>query len=298
IKAYCDFGAVVTVQATGGTAPYQYAFVTNGSAPVLADYTSSNTAVLDPAISTEWDVWVMDSNGCVELIDVVIATDPLPTVDVPSFAVNQCTVDTGFEFEVTNVTGVGPFTYSIGNGFQSSPIFTVSTAGTYTVTVRDAHGCTNSVPVSIEIYPALDLNAAVTTLPSCSDDDGVVTVTGAGGSGNYAYSISPIAGTISGNVISGLPAGTYTVTITDTTTGCSDTVSVILEAPTPVTFTTTAIDVSCNGGNDGAIVVNLPASNDNPVYRYSIDIDGGVTTQTSNVFSGLAAGTYTVLVTS
>src|SRR5690606_40839091 len=187
IKAYCDFGAVVTVQATGGTAPYQYAFVTNGSAPVLADYTSSNTAVLDPAISTEWDVWVMDSNGCVELIDVVIETDPLPTVDVPSFAVNQCTVDTGFEFEVTNVNGVGPFTYSIGNGFQSSPVFTVSTPGNYIVTVKDAHGCTNNVPVTIDIYPALNLNAAVTTLPSCSDDDGVITVTGAGGSGDYTY---------------------------------------------------------------------------------------------------------------
>src|SRR5690606_30609957 len=98
INAYCDFGAVVTVQATGGTAPYQYAFVTSGSAPVLADYTSSNTAVLDPAISTEWDVWVMDSNGCVELIDVVIDTDPLPTITVDTQASNQCTVDTGFEF--------------------------------------------------------------------------------------------------------------------------------------------------------------------------------------------------------
>src|SRR5690606_8095048 len=85
----------------------------------------------------------------------------------------------------------------------------------------------------------------------------------------------------------------------DTTTGCTNDVDVTLEAPTPVTFTTTATDVSCNGGNDGAIVVNLPASNDNPIYTYEI-IAGPVTRplQTSNIFTNLPAGTYDVQVTS
>src|SRR5690606_38353705 len=48
INAYCDFGAIVTVQASGGTAPYRYAFVEDGIAPVLSDYTTSNSEVLDP----------------------------------------------------------------------------------------------------------------------------------------------------------------------------------------------------------------------------------------------------------
>src|SRR5690606_40828905 len=52
-NAYCDFGAVVTVQASGGTAPYRYAFVEEGVIPTPSDYTTSNTAVLDPTISTE-----------------------------------------------------------------------------------------------------------------------------------------------------------------------------------------------------------------------------------------------------
>ncbi|MEC3908716.1 T9SS type B sorting domain-containing protein [Tamlana sp. 2201CG12-4] len=299
INAHCNFGAQVSVTATGGTPDYTYAFVVDGSVPIASDYTSSTSAILDPAISTDWDVWVMDSNGCTDQIDVVIATDPLPTISVPALAINQCNL-TGdpYTFTVTGTTGIAPFTYSIGNGFQASPTFTVSTPGTYAVTVRDGNGCEVTGGTTITVYPALDLSAAITSLPSCSNDDGEITITGSGGSGNYVYSISPSPASVSiaGHVISGVPSGTFAVTIEDTTTLCTRTVNVTLDAATPVTFTTVPTDVSCNGGSDGMITVNLPASNDNPVYTYSLD--GGVTTQTSNVFTGLIAGTYNITVTS
>ncbi|TNJ46386.1 T9SS type B sorting domain-containing protein [Tamlana fucoidanivorans] len=297
INANCNFGAQVTVQATGGTSPYEYAFVVDSATPTNLNYANSASAILDPATSTDWDVWVRDANGCTDMIDVTITTDPLPTVTVPSISDNQCNLNGDpFTFTVTSPTGIAPFSYSIGTGFQTSPTFTVSTPGTYNVIVMDGNGCTATMPTPIEIYPTLDLNVAATTLPSCSDDDGVITVTGTGGSGNYSYAISPNTGIVSGNVISGLAAGSYTVTITDIDTGCDNTAPVILEAPTPVTFTTTPTDVSCNGSTDGTITVNLPATNDNPIYTYSLD--GGVTTQTSNVFTGLAPGTYNVTVTS
>ncbi|WP_409446140.1 beta strand repeat-containing protein, partial [Mariniflexile rhizosphaerae] len=296
VNANCNFGAQVTVGATGGTSPYQYAFIVSGAA-VDSDYSNSNSAVLDPAISTTWVAWVRDANGCIDDINITIDTDPLPTVTVPSISDNQCNLNGDpFTFTVTNPTGIAPFSYSIGGGFQTSSTFTVSTPGTYTVTIKDGNGCTADSTTPITIYPALDLNAVITTLPSCTDDDGVITVAGSGGSGNYAYAISPNVGSISGNVISGVPSGTYTVTITDTTTNCTKDIDVTLEAPTPVTFTTMPTDVSCNGGSDGSITVNLPASNDNPIYTYSLD--NGVTTQTSNVFTGLAPGTYNITVTS
>ncbi|WP_185956472.1 T9SS type B sorting domain-containing protein [Changchengzhania lutea] len=297
INAHCNFGAQVTVEANGGTPNYLYAFVENGNVPNTSDYTSSASAVLDPAVNVNWDVWVIDSNDCTDQIDVVIDTDPLPTVTVPALTSNQCNlVGDPYTFTVIGTTGVAPFTYSIGNGFQSSTAFTVSTPGDYFVTVRDANGCEAISATSVTVYPALDASPAVTMLPSCSDNDGMITMTGSGGSGNYTYTISPTAGSISGNVISGLPAGIYTVTITDATTTCTRNISVTVDAPTPVTFTTTPTVVSCNGGNDGIITVNLPTSNDNPIYTYSLD--GGATTQTSNVFFGLIQGTYNITVTS
>ncbi len=298
INANCGFGAQVTVAASNGTPAYTYAFVQDGVAPVPADYTNSASTVLDPATNTNWDVWVQDANGCTAQIDVVIATDPLPTITVPAMTTCVAGADP-FTFTATGSSGVGPLEYSIGTGFQSSGTFTVSAAGTYTVTVRDANGCT-AISTPITVYEPLDLTPAITALPSCSDDDGVITVTPSGGSGTYTYTISPNPVSISfaGNVFSGVPSGTYTIEITDTVTTCTNDVSVTLSAATPVTFTTDVVNVSCNGGNDGSITVNLPASNDNPVYTYEITAPIVVAPQTSNIFTGLVAGNYTVRVTS
>src|SRR5690606_4215752 len=53
-----------------------------------------------------------------------------------------------------------------------------------------------------------------------------------------------------------------------------------------------------HGGSDGTITVNLPDSNDNPIYTYEITGPIVVGPQNSNVFTGLPAGIYTVQVTS
>ncbi|MFH6770219.1 T9SS type B sorting domain-containing protein [Gaetbulibacter aquiaggeris] len=300
INANCNFGAQVSVTAGGGTPNYTYAFVQNLVAPIASDYTASASAVLDPAVNVNWDVWVMDANGCTTQIDIVIATDPLPTVTVPALASNQCNL-TGslYTFTITGGAGIAPLTYSIGTGYQTSGTFTSLTPGTYFVTVKDGNGCTAVSPTAVTIYPPLDLTPTITALPTCADDDGIITVAPAGGSGVYTYAISPSAGSISGNVISGVPSGPYTITITDTVTGCSKDVPVTLSAATPVTFTTSVNDVSCNGGNDGIITVNLSASNDNPIYTYEITAGPIVFgPQNSNIFAGLVAGNYTVQVNS
>jgi gliding motility-associated-like protein len=298
INANCTANAQVTVIGTGGTSPYNYAFMQNGNAPTPADFTASNTASLNPTTNTQWDVWVQDANGCRAMLDVTIVMDPMPTVDAPTLAADQCTsTGASYTFTVTG-TGVAPLTYSIGGAFQSSPTFTVVASATpYTVTVRDANGCTATD--TITIYPALGVVASVTALPSCANNDGTITINASGGSGNYSYAISPVAGSIAGNVISGLPANTYTITVTDTTTLCTTTTIVTLGAPTPVTFTLASTPVSCFGGNNGTITVTLNAGNDNPVYTYQI-IAGPSTTpvQNTNVFTGLVAGNYTVQVNS
>ncbi|WP_044633470.1 T9SS type B sorting domain-containing protein [Neotamlana sedimentorum] len=303
INATCNTGAQVTVSASGGTAPYTYAFVEDGVTPVSGDYTNSDSAILDAFVNLNWDVYALDVNNCPAMIDVTITTDPLPTVTLPSFASNQCNL-TGdpYTFTVSNTTGIAPFEYSIdgGNSYQTSDTFTVNAPGTYAVTVKDANGCTATSTNTIEIYNALGITPELTTVPSCTDDDGVITVNATGGSGTYSYTISPSPATISlsGNVFSGVPSGTYTITVTDDVTTCTNSASITVEAATPVTFNASSTDVSCNGGSDGTITVDLPASNDNPIYTYEITAPIVVAAQTSNVFTGLSAGTYTVQVNS
>ncbi|KJD34502.1 hypothetical protein PK35_01540 [Tamlana nanhaiensis] len=303
VNANCNIGAQVTVSASGGTAPYTYAFVEDGVTPIAGDYSNNNSAILDISVNTNWDVYVLDVNNCPAMLDVTITSDPLPTVTLPSLSSNQCNL-TGdaYTFTIASTTGVAPFEYSIdgGNSYQTSDTLTVNTPGVYTVTVRDANGCTATSTNTIEVFDALGITPELTTVPSCTDDDGVITVNAIGGSGTYSYAISPNPASVSlsGNVFSGVPSGTYTVTVTDVTTSCTNDATIVLDAATPVTFTATSTDVSCNGGSDGTITVNLPVTNDNPIYTYEITAPIVVSAQTSNVFTGLSVGTYTVQVNS
>ncbi|MCK0137425.1 hypothetical protein MWU82_24005, partial [Arenibacter sp. S6351L] len=301
INANCNIGAQVTVQATGGNGGYTYAFVQDGAVVNPGDYSASASNILDPSTNLNWDVWVKDAMDCTYKIDVVIAEDPMPTVSLPAYADDQCTSNgNSYTFTATS-TGMAPIKYSIGNGFQSSGTFTVSAPGTYTVTVRDANGCT--VTDTITIMPPLGAAAVATAQPSCPVDDGVITITASGGAGagNYEYDLldasnnSLTAGAHqASNVFSGLAPGNYTAMVYDTSgSNCNAQVPVSLETPTPVVFTYTKEDVSCNGGADGSIQVILDASNDNPPYTFTInDGTNPPTTQNSNLFTGLAAGTY------
>ncbi|MGC1632620.1 MAG: T9SS type B sorting domain-containing protein, partial [Gelidibacter sp.] len=159
----------------------------------------------------------------------------------------------------------------------------------------------NATPLSIEIYPALALTPTITGVITCATNDGEITVNAVGGSGTYTYSINSSASSIvlSGNVFSGVPSGSYIITIEDTLTKCTETATITLDAATPVDFSLTPTDVTCNGGSDGTITVNLPASNDNPIYTYEI-VSGPTPgpVQNSNVFTGLKAGFYTIQVNS
>ncbi len=307
INANCTSGAQVSVAAQGGTPGYTYAFVPTTTSPAGL-FTASANAVLTPATyPTDYDVHVRDSRGCTTFITITVDEDPLPTVAAPAYAVDQCTSDgTSYTFTVVG-TGVAPLAYSVGTGFQSSATLTVSTHGTYTVTIRDANGCTATD--TMIILPPLGLLAEATAQPTCALNDGSITITanGGAGAGNYEYDLfdstnTSVTGGVrqASNVFSGLAPGNYTAFVYDTSgSTCDAETTVSLETPTPVTFTYNQENVSCNGGADGTIEVVLNPSNDNPVYTYTLD-DGinPPILQTSNIFTGLMAQTYDITVTS
>jgi gliding motility-associated-like protein len=232
----------------------------------------------------------------------------MPVVTAPPYAVDQCTSGgTSYSFTVVG-TGIAPLSYSAGAGFQSGSTLTVSAPGTYTVTIRDGNGCTDTD--AITILPPLGITAQPTVQPSCALNDGEITITAQGGSGSYEYDLLDSGGTsvIGGvpqvsNVFGGLAPDNYTAIVYDTSgSGCNAQAPVTLEVPTPVTFDPpTLLHVSCFGGSDGMIRVNLepsaPGVNDNPPYAYNLYDSVGTLIagpQTSPLFTGLSAGTYEV----
>lgn len=297
------------ISATGqfGTAPYQFQLVVAGNpAPTEATWAGSATSVFNVE-GGNYVVYIKDANGCIQAAPVFVPTDPSPII--AATVSNLCTATQGnFIIEVSLTTaGIAPYTFSLnGSAYQTQtvPTFTYTNlnAGNYNVRIRDVNGCTNTVNVFIPL--PLNLTPAITAQVSCANNDGSIAITPFGGSGSFTYELQNTSGTViipaqASPILTGLAAGSYIAIVNDTTTGCSAQVAVVLEVPTPVTFTTTKEDVSCFGGNNGTITVSLPASNNNPAYAFILN-DGvnAPISQNNGNFTGLGAGTYTITVIS
>ncbi|KRB54851.1 SprB repeat-containing protein [Flavobacterium sp. Root186] len=289
VNANCNSGAKVEVIASGATPNYTYAFVQDGVTPLAADYTNSASAVLAPATNTLWDVYAKDANGCTVKLDVTIATDAMPTIDLTASV--YCYTGGPVPITITGTFVGATAEYSIGNGYQSSPNFVLNAPGNYTFYIKDVNGCIVSAPYTLRQQLLLDAtltqdltcagSASITLLAT----QGTTTYTGFEvdfNGGGYVAATSPYTATA---------AGTYTFRVTDSQ-GCQAvSIPVVVTPTTTPTATLAQTNVSCIGGNDGNITVT--AANGITPYQYSIN---GGTFQASNIFTGLIAGTYNIVV--
>ncbi|MGP8215100.1 MAG: PKD domain-containing protein [Bacteroidia bacterium] len=264
-----------TVTASGGIPGYTYSWAPTGGTKA----TASNLA------AGSYTVTVTDANGC-----IATSTD---NVTQPT-AVNATIVNTPVECNGGNTGtatatasgGTPAYSYSWAPGGGTNATATNFTAGTYTVTVKDANGCTTTASTSIGQPPVLTATTSATPVKCNGGNTGSATVTGSGGTAPYTYSWSNGQ---SSSGATGLIAGTYTATITDAN-GCTATGTAKITQPTALTTATTTVPVKCNGGNTGSATVT--ASGGTPAYTYSWS-DG----QTTTAASGLSAGTYPITIT-
>ncbi len=284
VNVSCNGGSngSATVTAGGGTPSYTYLW--NDPAPAQTTVTATGLT------AGSWTVTVTDANGCTIATTATITQPAALTasaVGTPALCNGAC--DGTANLTVSG--GTAAYSYVWSNGFTSEDL-TGLCANTYNVTVTDAQGCTANASVTIT-QPVI-LTAAIT---SSSDvtifgaSDGSATVAGSNGTPPYSYDWSPNGFTGDGTATySGLPVGTYTVTITDAN-GCTATASVTINEPGAIVLTTTTVDVSCNGICDGEATVAV-VSGGVPTFNYLWPSGGTATLET-----GLCAGSYTVTVT-
>jgi len=221
----------------------------------------------------------------------------------PSFSTNNVTHVNCFgesSGQVTlNATGThGPLTFSMnGANYTSNNVFTSLTAGSYTAYVKDNNGCIVTEPITINQPAQLGVTVNVTDVLCFGEAQGVIAGEFGGGTppwrisfdGGSSFATPQLTGSYS---ITGLLAGTYNLTIVDANS-CSFTVAApaVIASPTEIVATVTKSDITCNGAADGTIAIN--ATGGTGILQYSID---GSTFQTSNSFSGLMAGNYSIKV--
>ncbi|NRB60967.1 MAG: T9SS type B sorting domain-containing protein [Winogradskyella sp.] len=299
---------VISAIAQNGTAPYEFQITTAAIPPPATDAGWNTTSTFNVDAGSYY-IHVLDAYGCiVTSAETIVDLDDAPAITAS--VIDSCLITDGnYEIEVNLTTaGTAPHSYSINGGaLQSlSAPFTISNvfAGTHTIEVQDANGCSDII--SIDIAEPIDVNADATTLPSCNNDDGIITMTGTGGSGSYAYAISPSPATIglSGNTFTGVPSGVYTITVTDTVLLCTSEVTISVPEAVIPTFNLSSTSVTCFGDNSGSFDIDI--TNYTGAYTYEVfdnlgaSVTGVVNANTAtNPFTvnGLQSGSYSVVIT-
>src|SRR4029079_16642335 len=142
-------------------------------------------------------------------------------------------------------SGTPAYTYSTnGTVFQASATFSGAGAGSYTITVKDANGCTATKALTITEPALLVANASAGTI-SCKG--GTTTITASGSSGTPAYTYST-NGTVfqASATFSGAGAGSYTITVKDAN-GCTAAKALTITEPALLVANASAGTISCGG---------------------------------------------------
>ncbi len=276
----CTGEATGQITVTSATPGLQYA-------KNRQDWSANN--VLTGFAAGTYIVFAKDDLGCVREASAVVTQNTNPLTITNAAVTKAITLANGAEITLTVAGGTPAYTYALaGNAAASNKLQNVA-AGTHQVTVTDANGCIASVtvPVSASGDGITTLSAQATALPKCyADATGEITVTIKGGQAPYVYTNGIDEVTLSAltHVFTALQGGSYPITVTDAN-GYTLTQEVSVDAPEPLTLSA--------WGSDGGIVV-AEAKGGTPVYSYYLNNTPPIS---SNVFSGLAVGTYVVNVT-
>jgi large repetitive protein len=264
---------------TNGTAPYNYLWSNGQTTQSASNLCAGN-----------FTVTVTDFNGCTVNGSVTIAA-PLALTATVSAIATSCFGSCNGSITVVGSGGTGSKQYSLNGGaFQASGVFTGLCAGTYTLTVKDANNCTFITGVSVTQPTPLSLNLVASIPTTCGLNNGSITASASGGTTAYTYSIGG-AGQSSGT-FNNLAAGSYSISVTDGA-GCVQTITAVVTSTSiPVASILTQQNVSCFGGSNGSALIGITGGTS--PYNYSINGDPA---QTSNYFTSLSAGNYSVVVT-
>ncbi len=273
-----------TATVTGGNLPITYVW---SPAPGGGQGTANATG-LDAGT---YALNITTANGCTASGSVTLSAPAgAPTVTITSTPAS-CSPGGDGTATATVTGGSGPFTYTWSpapTGGQGTTNASGLNGGTYTLVVNGATGtCPDSATVVVGQPNAPTANASTTNVSCFGLSDGTATITPNGGTAPYTYVWTGSAST--SNTATGLAAGNYNCTTTDSK-GCSVTTPVTITQPTILTITASGVPATCNGKCNGQLIGLPNGGTASYTYLWS---NGSTSASASNV----CAGTYTATVT-
>lgn len=283
---------IVDVTCNGGNNGSITANASGGIGTITYAWSIAQTgAGISNLVAGTYDVTISDANNCTASTSYVINEPTAIVFNTPTIV--DATCSSGGSIATSATGGTGTITY-VWSDSQIGTTATNLNPGSYVVTATDQNLCTATATYTVGAAPNLVIisNPNVVDVTCFGDNDGSVSVTVSGGVGTVTVTWST---TQTGNSISGLTAGNYSVTAVDGT-GCSASASYTVNEPTALTEGIPTIqDAGCAATNNGAITANI--SGGTPNYTYS-----WVQASTSQPFAGqtinsVGADTYNLTVT-
>ncbi|MEN9743496.1 MAG: hypothetical protein RLZZ65_1301, partial [Bacteroidota bacterium] len=249
----------------------------------------SNLSTLNSGVY-ELDISFNGSSCLLSNITNSIIVNPNPVINVNNITNVSCFGAANGSIN-TSATGANPIAYQWTSGQNTASISGLS-PGLFSLVVTDNNGCQADTSIQITQPAVLVASASITSDYNGKDiscygaNDGTVSTSVTGGTAPYTYAWSN--GQTSAN-LSGLAAGTYSLTVTDSK-GCTATASVTLTQPLDIAIASTPTAVLCYGGATGAVNSTISGG----TIPYTILWNNG---QISQNINSLQAGTYEIVVT-
>lgn len=268
----------VDINISGGTTPYTITW-SNGA----------TTEDLNGLSAGIYSVTITDNSGCSINLGPFTLNNTSSTLAVQSAVITDesCGNNSG-SIDLTTTGGTTAYTYVWSNGATTEDISSLS-AGTYTVTIDDANGCSITEDYIINNSPTtLSIDQFVITDESCGTLNGAVDISVSGGTMPYTYNWSNGATT---EDISGIPAGTYDLVLSDVN-GCQTAVQSYVVGANPGNLNLNGINVideECGNGA-GNIDVIISGNTGSLTYTWS---NGATSEDLNNISAGTYSGTAT-----
>ena len=275
----------ITLNTTGGSFPYQFVWSPNVST------TSSATGLT----TGNYSITITDNNGCTTTTSASLSQPTLLTATENHVNVLCNGAATGSIDVIANggTPGAG-YTYNWNPNVSTTLSATSLTAGGYVITVLDANNCSTTITSIITEPTAVQLNLSSTGALCFGDANGNVTATTTGGVSPFNYTLTSDGINFtpsSTGQFNNLTAGNYTIEVVDNN-NCPATGTVSVTEPASINAQLNITNATCYSYKNGEIITTASGGAGGYVFSSSTGI-----TNNTGLFSGLAAGSYSVTIT-
>lgn len=268
-------GSITVLNVTSGTGVLLYS--KNG-----VNFQTSN--VFNNLTAGSYIIQVKDANGC---LDTAAKTILQPNGFIVQTNVSDvlCHGAPAGSVQVLASGGAGFFAYSLNNGlnYQSGSIFSNLYAGQYSVLIKDAANCIAVETFTITEPTPIQIHTSLLDVTCYGIHDGEINISASGGVSPYTYSINSLPFSMASSFDS-LPGDLFYEVHVKDSNNCATTVYRFLNEPSFILVNAVQTNVSCFGGNNGAVNLNVTGGVSPYTFEWS---NQSVETSLTNLNEGL-----------